>query len=87
MFEPNDERLSASLRHSVTSFLTDQWRQGALVGRTPDEAFYVICDATDNNAETNDGKVVCDIGVAPVRPAEFVHFTITRIVGQSGKTT
>ncbi|MET8747432.1 phage tail sheath C-terminal domain-containing protein [Streptomyces sp. NPDC004728] len=88
VFEPNDERLRASLRHSVTSFLTDQWRQGALVGRTPDEAFYVICDDTNNKPETmNDGKVVCDIGVAPVRPAEFVHFTITQIAGQSGTTT
>ncbi|MGW9119267.1 phage tail sheath family protein [Streptomyces sp. NPDC055663] len=85
--EPNNERLWASLRHSVTSFLTDQWRQGALVGRTPDEAFYVICDNTNNNAGADDGKVVCDIGVAPVRPAEFVHFTITQIAGQSGTTT
>ncbi|WP_229848680.1 phage tail sheath family protein [Kitasatospora griseola] len=88
VFEPNDERLWATLRHAVASFLTDQWRQGALVGRTPDEAFYVICDATNNTAETvDDGKVVCDIGVAPVRPAEFVHFTITQIADQSGTTT
>ncbi|MFE2283778.1 phage tail sheath family protein [Streptomyces sp. NPDC059443] len=88
VFEPNDERLWATLRHSVASFLTDQWRQGALVGRTPDEAFYVICDDTNNTPETiDDGKVVCDIGVAPVRPAEFVHFTITQIAGQPGNTT
>ncbi|MFD4910604.1 phage tail sheath family protein [Kitasatospora purpeofusca] len=86
--EPNDERLRATLRHSVSSFLTDQWRQGALLGRTPDEAFYVICDDTNNTSETlDDGKVVCDIGVAPVRPAEFVHFTVTRIAGRSGSTT
>ncbi len=86
--EPNDERLRAALRHSVSSFLTDQWRQGALLGRTPDEAFYVICDDTNNTSETlNDGKVVCDIGVAPVRPAGFVHFTVTRIAGRSGSTT
>ncbi|MBH1934416.1 phage tail sheath family protein [Streptomyces sp. AV19] len=88
VFEPNDERLWATLRHSVSSFLTDQWRQGALAGRTPDEAFYVICDATNNRPESMDeGKVVCDIGVAPVRPAEFVHFTITQIAGQSGQTS
>ncbi|MFD7904203.1 phage tail sheath family protein [Kitasatospora sp. NPDC059747] len=86
VFEPNDERLWATLRHSVSSFLTDQWRQGALVGRTPDEAFYVICDDTNNTPKTiDDGKVICDIGVAPVRPAEFVHFTITQIAGQSGE--
>ncbi|WP_369211750.1 phage tail sheath family protein [Streptomyces flavofungini] len=88
VFEPNDDRLWATLRHSVTSFLTDQWRQGALVGRTPDEAFYVICDDTNNTSKTKeDGKVVCDIGVAPVRPAEFVHFTITQLTGQGDKTT
>ncbi|MEU7133404.1 phage tail sheath C-terminal domain-containing protein [Streptomyces sp. NPDC046261] len=87
VFEPNDERLRATLRHSVTSFLTDQWRQGALVGRKPDEAFYVICDDTNNKSDTMDeGKVICDIGVAPVRPAEFVHFTITQIAGQPGRT-
>ncbi|MEK2492761.1 phage tail sheath C-terminal domain-containing protein [Kitasatospora purpeofusca] len=88
VFEPNDERLWATLRHSVSSFLTDQWRQGALLGRTPDEAFYVICDGTNNTSETlDDGKVVCDIGVAPVRPAEFVHFTVTQLAGRSGSTT
>ncbi|WP_051877105.1 phage tail sheath family protein [Streptomyces natalensis] len=84
VFEPNDEKLWATLRHSVTSFLTDQWRQGALVGRNPEEAFYVICDATNNTQSTiDDGRVVCDIGVAPVRPAEFVHFTITQLAGQT----
>ncbi|MFF4403228.1 phage tail sheath family protein [Streptomyces sp. NPDC001262] len=86
VFEPNDDRLWAALRHSVVSFLTDQWRQGALLGRTPDEAFYVICDRTNNLPETIDaGQVICDIGVAPVRPAEFVHFTITQTAGQPGQ--
>ncbi|MEV5238420.1 phage tail sheath C-terminal domain-containing protein [Streptomyces cinnamoneus] len=88
VFEPNDERLWASLRHAVASFLTDQWRQGALVGHKPDEAFYVICDDTNNKPDTmDDGKVICDIGVAPVRPAEFVHFTITQIAGQPGQSS
>ncbi|MEU8584166.1 phage tail sheath family protein [Streptomyces abikoensis] len=88
VFEPNDDRLWATLGHSVVSFLTDQWRQGALLGRTPDEAFYVICDRTNNTSATIDaGKVICDIGVAPVRPAEFVHFTITQIAGQPGGGT
>ncbi|WP_433517390.1 phage tail sheath family protein [Nonomuraea sp. CA-143628] len=84
MFEPNDDQLWATLRHAVTSFLTDQWRLGALVGRTPEEAFYVICDSTNNTPSTIDtGQVVCDIGIAPVRPAEFVQFTITQLAGQS----
>ncbi|MEU6328584.1 phage tail sheath subtilisin-like domain-containing protein [Streptomyces sp. NPDC047049] len=85
VFEPNDERLWAALRHSVSTFLMDQWRQGALVGRTPEEAFYVICDETNNPpSKQDDGEVHCDIGVAPVRPAEFVHFSIAQIAGQSG---
>ncbi|MEV4505879.1 phage tail sheath family protein [Streptomyces klenkii] len=87
VFEPNDDRLWGTLRHAVSSFLTDQWRQGALLGRTPDEAFYVICDRTNNTSSTIDaGQVICDIGVAPVRPAEFVHFTITQIAGQPGQS-
>ncbi|MFB6887702.1 phage tail sheath family protein [Kitasatospora sp. NPDC056327] len=87
VFEPNDDRLWASLQHAVASFLTDQWRLGALLGRTPDEAFYVVCDRTNNTDDTIDaGKVICDIGVAPVRPAEFVHFQITQIAGQTGQT-
>ncbi|MFF1651659.1 phage tail sheath C-terminal domain-containing protein [Streptomyces sp. NPDC058240] len=87
-FEPNDERLWDTLRHSVTSFLTDQWRQGALVGHKPDDAFSVICDGTNNKKETIDeGKVVCDIDVAPVRPGEFVRFTITQIAGRPGQST
>ncbi|WP_369359803.1 phage tail sheath family protein [Streptomyces sp. cg2] len=86
VFEPNDDRLWGTLRHAVSSFLTDQWRQGALLGRTPDEAFYVICDRTNNTSATIDaGQVICDIGIAPVRPAEFVHFTITQIAGQPGQ--
>ncbi|WP_329144519.1 phage tail sheath subtilisin-like domain-containing protein [Streptomyces sp. NBC_01456] len=85
VFEPNDDRLWGTLRHAVSSFLTDQWRQGALLGRTPDEAFYVICDRTNNTSATIDaGQVICDIGIAPVRPAEFVQFTITQIAGQPG---
>ncbi|OIJ85376.1 hypothetical protein BIV25_44205 [Streptomyces sp. MUSC 14] len=88
VFEPNDDRLWATLRHAVASFLTDQWRQGALMGRKPDEAFYVICDNTNNTPKTMDeGKVICDIGVAPVRPAEFVHFTITQTAGQPAESS
>ncbi|MFC0602563.1 phage tail sheath family protein [Streptomyces palmae] len=87
VFEPNDERLWATLRYSVETFLTDQWRRGALQGRTTQEAFSVTCDGTSNTPETIDqGKVICDIGVAPVRPAEFVHFTITQITGRPGQT-
>ncbi|WP_180989989.1 phage tail sheath family protein [Streptomyces noursei] len=78
-FEPDIESLWAALRYNVSSFLTGQWHQGTLLGLTADEAFYVICDATNN--PVNNGHIICDIGVAPVRPAEFVHFTITQTVG------
>ncbi|QIS23534.1 phage tail sheath C-terminal domain-containing protein [Nocardia terpenica] len=80
VFEPNDERLWASLATNVTVFLTGLWREGALKGHTAAEAFYVICDETNNPPEGRAaGRVVCDIGIAAVRPAEFVHFTLTQI--------
>ncbi|MEU2835309.1 phage tail sheath C-terminal domain-containing protein [Streptomyces lavendulae] len=81
VFEPNNERLWAAIRGNTTVFLRDQWRQGALAGRTPDEAFYVICDATNNTEETiPQGRVYCDIGIAPVRPAEFITLRISQIL-------
>ncbi len=73
--EANDERLWVTLNDSVTSFLTDQWRRGAAQGRTAEEAFFVICDRSNNPDESV--KVIVDLGVAPVRPAEFVHFSVT----------
>ncbi|QIB47734.1 phage tail sheath family protein [Streptomyces aureoverticillatus] len=77
VFEPNDESLRATLRQAVTAFLTDHWREGALAGTTPDDAFRVICDQTNNPQEIIDqGKVNCDIHIAPARPAEFIHFTV-----------
>ncbi|MFF9457336.1 phage tail sheath C-terminal domain-containing protein [Streptomyces flaveolus] len=74
--ETNDEHLRASLRQAVTSFLTDQWHQGTLQGSSAEEAFSVTCDDTNNTNETaKSGKVAVDVGVAVVRPAEFVRFT------------
>ncbi|GLF95279.1 phage tail sheath family protein [Streptomyces yaizuensis] len=79
VFEPNDDRLWASLRGTVGTFLTEQWRQGALMGQTPTQAFAITCDSTNNTpAIINAGQVVCDIAVAPVRPAEYVTFTVTQ---------
>lgn len=79
VFEPNDERLWATVRRNVAAFLVGEWRQGALFGSTPDEAFYVKCDAETNPPEVIDaGQVVCEIGVAPVKPAEFVVFRISQ---------
>ncbi|GAA2686719.1 MULTISPECIES: phage tail sheath family protein [Actinosynnema] len=79
VFEPNDDRLWSSIRRNITAFLTEQWRQGALFGRTPAEAFYVKCDAENNPTESIDlGQVICEIGVAPVKPAEFVVFRLAQ---------
>ncbi|WP_432000552.1 phage tail sheath family protein [Streptomyces sioyaensis] len=79
VFEPNDERLWATIRRNVAAFLVGEWRQGALFGATPDEAFYVKCDGETNPPEViESGQVVCEIGVAPVKPAEFVVFRISQ---------
>ncbi|MDG4859633.1 phage tail sheath C-terminal domain-containing protein [Streptomyces sp. T-3] len=83
VFEPNDERLRATLRHRVSEFLTDEWKQGALAGRTPDEAFYVICDESNNPPESlTRNLLTIDIGAAAVRPAEFINIRINQTLSQ-----
>jgi len=82
VFEPNDAALWGKLRRNVSAFLTNVWRSGALVGATPDEAFFVRCDATINTPDVQaTGQVVAEIGVAVVRPAEFVIFRISQWAG------
>ncbi|MGW7102630.1 phage tail sheath family protein [Streptomyces sp. NPDC054838] len=79
VFEPNDDRLWSSIRRNVTAFLTEEWRNGALFGRTAAEAFYVKCDRDNNPQESIDlGRVICEIGVSPVKPAEFVVFRLAQ---------
>lgn len=79
VFEPNNAELQAKVAGAVSSFLVDQWRTGALVGATAPEAFYVICDATNNPpVSMAEGNLFCDIGVALTRPAEFVYFRVTQ---------
>jgi phage tail sheath protein FI len=79
VFEPNDERLWTRLRISTSNFLTLTWRQGALFGTTPEQAFYVKCDDETNPPEVIEaGQVVIEVGVAPVKPAEFVIFRISQ---------
>jgi phage tail sheath protein FI len=81
-FEPNDERLWGKIRRNVTAFLTLAWRDGALFGATPEEAFFVKCDAETNPPEVRDaGQCITEIGVAPVKPAEFVIFRISQWAG------
>jgi len=83
VFEPNDQPLWKAIRRDVSAFLTLLWRDGALMGSTPDEAFFVKCDSETNTSESIDaGMVVTLIGIAPVKPAEFIIFRISQY--QSG---
>jgi phage tail sheath protein FI len=82
VFEPNDMSLWKAIKRDVSAFLRLLWRQGALLGDTPEEAFFVQCDAETNPPEVIDaGQVVTVIGIAPVKPAEFVVFRIGQGVG------
>ncbi|WP_147915540.1 phage tail sheath family protein [Ruania zhangjianzhongii] len=82
VFEPNDDALWSRIRRTIAAFLVNEWRKGALFGLTPDEAFYVKCDRETNPAEAIDaGQVTCQIGVAPVKPAEFVIFQLAQFSG------
>ncbi|MBB6035338.1 phage tail sheath family protein [Phytomonospora endophytica] len=82
VFEPNDDALWSRIRRTISAFLVNEWRKGALFGLTPDEAFYVKCDRETNTAESIDaGQVICEVGVAPVKPAEFVIFRLSQFSG------
>ncbi len=82
VFEPNDRALWARVRRSIAAFLTMEWRKGALFGATPGEAFFVNCNDETNPAEAIDlGQLTCEIGVAPVKPAEFVIFRLSQFSG------
>src|SRR5205085_12658465 len=70
---PNEPSRWKRRKRSVEDFLQDLWRQGALLGGTKEEAFYVKCDEETNPPEARDaGQLICEIGLAPVRPAEFI---------------
>jgi phage tail sheath protein FI len=82
VFEPNDQRLWGRVKRTINAFLIRVWRDGALFGATPDQAFFVKCDAENNPPEVRDaGQLVVDIGIAPVKPAEFVVFRIAQFSG------
>ncbi len=77
VFEPNDEPLWARVRQSVRNFLLLTWRSGALQGQKEEQAFFVRCDRTTmTQADIDAGRLICHIGVAPVKPAEYVIFRI-----------
>jgi phage tail sheath protein FI len=79
VFEPNDYTLWKSIRRDIGAFLIGLWRDGALMGRTPEEAFFVKCDEETNPTDVIDrGEVVTLIGIAPVKPAEFIVFRVSQ---------
>jgi phage tail sheath protein FI len=79
VFEPNDEPTWDRVTRSVTNFLLTVWRSGALMGTTQEEAFFVKCDRTTMSQDDIDnGRLICIIGIAPVKPAEFVIFRISQ---------
>jgi phage tail sheath protein FI len=80
VFEPNDFGLWQRLKRDITNFLLRPYRDGALFGATQEQAFYVKCDAETNPPDVIDaGMVIVDIGICPVKPAEFVVFRITQL--------
>lgn len=84
VFEPNDQKLWEGVKRTVSAFLRGLWRDGALFGATPDQAFFVKCDAENNPPESIDeGKLIVEVGIAPVKPAEFVIFRISQLKDSS----
>ena len=82
VFEPNTPALWQRIKRSTGDFLLNQWRAGALFGETPEKAFFVKCDAETNPPDVRElGLVVTEIGVAIVKPAEFVIFRIQQTTG------
>ena len=84
VFEPNDETLWKPLRRDVGAFLQSLWRQGALIGSTPEQAYFVKC-GTDTMTQTDldAGRVIMEIGIATMKPAEFVIIRIGLSAGGS----
>jgi len=84
VFEPNTERLWARVKQTINEFLTRVWKDGALMGNTAEEAFFVKCDRTTmTQYDIDTGKLVVLIGVAPVKPGEFMIFRIAQSQGGS----
>jgi phage tail sheath protein FI len=84
VFEPNDDKLWARVIDTIRLFLRGQWRLGALFGRTEQEAFFITCDRTTmTQDDILNGRLICEIGIAPVRPAEFVVFRIFQYTAEA----
>jgi uncharacterized protein len=77
VFEPNGDQLWGNVRRTIEDFLLNEWQSGALLGDKPEKAFFVRCDRTTmTQNDLDNGRLICLIGVAPLKPAEFVIFRI-----------
>lgn len=88
VFEPNDMMTWKSVERDIRAFLKRLWRDGALQGATEEQAFFVKCDAETNSPEIRDaGQLIAEIGIAPVKPAEFIIFRIGQGISETESTT
>ena len=80
MFENNVESTWSRVVSSVSNFLESFWRDGGLAGTTAQEAFFVRCDRTTMTpGDIDSGRLICLVGVAPIKPAEFVIFRFSQM--------
>jgi len=85
VFEPNDTTLWNRVSVTISSFLTSMWRQGMLAGGSPSEAFFVeIGSSTMTRDDIDNGRLICNVGIAPSKPAEFVIFRVTQHTAEAG---
>jgi hypothetical protein len=84
VFEPNGQQLWSRVRGAIEDFLYNEWFNGRLAGKRPEDAYFVRCDRTTmTQADLDNGRLVCLIGAAPLKPAEFVIFRIGQITAAS----
>ena len=85
VFEPNDTTLWTRVNITISSFLDTLWRSGMLAGATPEESYFVeIGASTMTHDDIKNGRLICNIGIAPSRPAEFVIFRVTQYTAEAG---
>jgi phage tail sheath protein FI len=88
VFEPNDDKLWTTIQVTLSKFLASFWSSGGLKGRTAAEAFYVLCDSSNNTTNTiENGEVHVEVGVAQQTPAEFIVIEVSQFSGGTSATT